>query len=387
MRKYGILWCFLFLCGYAFSQTAAEWLSLAKKETNPKEQIKILTEAVAEFPNFANAYHLRADAYLAVGKTDKALKDYSKTISLRPKDAFRYYARGLAYAKTDQFALAAEDFSKSISLQPSYRSFYVERARAYVALGKYTAALADYRKYIGQREPSDTLRREIIPVYLSAHRYQAAAAHLDALRQAGDDSAQIHFWQGRILFGEEKWDEAIAAFSKAINRDHSYAQAYRYRADAWRSVEDYPSAVADYDELLALTPEAPFYNSRGRAYEEMKQFAAASKDYTRAIELAPTWAVPYNNRAFAKMNLQLWRGAQADLQKAIRLDPSAPTPYVNLAGLYWTYKKDKRRTLDNLDKAVKHHFKDYESLYDDSRKGWLFKDIRDTSQFRTLLYK
>ena len=134
-------------------------------------------------------------------------------------------------------------------------------------------------------------------------------------------------------------------------------------------------------------PEALFYNRRGLAYEALKQYAAASKDYSRAIEISPKWAVPYNNRAYAKMNLQLWRAAQKDLEKAIRLDPSAPTPYVNLAGLYWTYKNDKRRTLDNLQKAVKHHFKDYEALYDESRKGWLFKDINETAQFRAVLYK
>lgn len=388
MRKIWLSILLVCVASLACAETAAEYLARAKKETNPRKQVKILNKAVDEFPNLANAYHLRADAYLALGDMDKALKDYSKTISLRPKDAFRYYARGLAYVQAEDFAPAAEDFSKAVALQPSYRSFYLARARVYAALEKYGKALADYRAYIGQREPSDALRREMIPVYLSAYRFKEAAEFVDVLRETGDDSAQLHFWQGRILASEEKWDEAVSAYSKAVNRDAAYAEAYRYRADALREIEEYEAAVDDYSALLALTPDdAFFYNRRGRTYEEMKQFAAAAKDYSRAIDLSPKWAVPYNNRGFVRMNLQLWRGAQADLEKAIRLDPSAPTPYVNLAGLYWTYKKDKRRTLDNLEKAVKHHFKDYDTLYDDTRKGWLFKDISETAQFRAVLYK
>lgn len=387
MRKFGLILCCLFVAALAGAETSAQWLSRAKKETNPQKQIKILSQALEEYPDLPNAYHLRADAYLSLGQVEEALDDYTTTINLRPKDAFRYYARGLAYAQENIPDLAAQDFSKAISLQPSYRSFYLARARAYTDLQKYNLALNDYRNYLGEREPADALRREMIPVYLSASRYKNAAENIDALRAAGDDSAEIHFWQGRVWAGEEKWDEAISAYSKAVNRDNRYADAYRYRADAFREIEDYSAAIEDYTALLDLMPEALFYNRRGLAYEALKQYAAASKDYSRAIEISPKWAVPYNNRAYAKMNLQLWRAAQKDLEKAIRLDPSAPTPYVNLAGLYWTYKNDKRRTLDNLQKAVKHHFKDYEALYDESRKGWLFKDINETAQFRAVLYK
>ena len=387
MRKLYLGLALCFLCASVSAQTAAEFLSRAKKENDPKKQIKILTQAVDKYPNLANAYHLRADAYLAAGQTNRALKDYSKTITLRPKDAFRYYARGLAYAQDGQPAPALADFSKAVSLQPSYRSFYLERARAEVALQKYSAALADYRKYLGQREPSDALRREMIPVYLSAYRYKAAAPQIAALRESGDDSAQIHFWQGRILLNEGRHDEAVAAFSKAINRDRGYAQAYRYRGDALREIEEYPAAIEDYTALLALQPDALFFNRRGLMYEELKDFSAAVADYSRAIEMSPKWAVPYNNRGFAKMNLQQWKSAQADLEKAIRLDESAPTPYVNLAGLYWTYKRDKRRTYDNLEKAVKHHFTNYDALYDEAQKGWLFEQINETAQFRAVLYK
>ena len=387
MRKIiGIVFCLCMAMG-AFAQTASQLFAKAKAEKNPNTQIKMLTKVISKSPRMADAYHYRADAYLSLGRNKQALADYSRTVSLRPRDPFRYYARGLAYQKMGRYSLAQADFSKAISLKPSYRNFYLARARANASLEKYEDALRDYQKYLGKRKPTAALSKEMIPVYLGAYRYEEAIKQLKQLRLAGDDSADLHFWTGRIYSGQNRLDEAVSAYSKAINRDASYAQAYRYRASAFKDMGDKPAALEDYTVLLKLQPEAIFYNRRGLVYEEMKKFKEAAADYTRAIELMPKWAIPYNNRGFAKMNLKDWKGAKEDLETAIKLDGTSPTPYVNLAGVYWLSRKDRKNTYDNLDKAVRRNFKNFESLYDEDQKGWMFKNINKTAEFRAVLYK
>ena len=387
MRKLLLLVCCVCMATVVFAETASQLFAKAKTEKDPNTQIKMLSRVISKSPRMADAYHYRADAYLSLGRNKQALEDYTKTISLRPRDAFRYYARGLAYQKMGRYSLALADFSKAISLKSSYRNCYLARARANVSLERYEDALRDYQKYTGKRKISNELAKEMVPVYISAYRYDAAKKQLKALQAAGDDSAELHFWLGRVLFGQNRLDEAVSAYSKAINRNASYAQAYRYRASAFKDMGDYPAALEDYTVLLKLQPEAIFYNRRGLVYEEMKQFKEAAQDYTRAIELMPKWAIPYNNRGFAKMNLKDWKGAQADLETAIRLDGSSPTPYVNLAGVYWLYKKDRKNVYNNLDKAVRRNFKNFESLYDEDQKGWMFKGINKTAEFRSVLYK
>ena len=377
----------LCLASAAFSETAAQLFAKAKREKNPNTQIKMLTRVIAKSPRMADAYHYRADAYLSLGRNKQALDDYSRTVALRPKDAFRYYARALAYQKMRRLSLAQADLTKAISLKSSYRNFYLARARVNAELGKYEDALRDYQAYLGKRKPSAAIAKEMIPVYLGAYRYEAAKKQLEALQAAGDDSADIHFWTGRIYSGKNRLDEAVSAYSKAIHRDASYAQAYRYRASAFKDMGDYPAALEDYTVLLKLQPEAIFYNRRGLVYEEMGQFKEAAQDYTRAIEMMPKWAIPYNNRGFVKMHFKDWKGAKADLETAIRLDGTSPTPYVNLAGVYWLSKKDRKNTYDNLDKAVRRNFKNFESLYDEDQKGWMFRNINKTAEFRAVLYK
>ena len=149
IQKYLLLFLFSFISLSVSAETGLQLLNRAKQQTDPAAQIKLLNKAISKAPKLADAYHYRADAYLASGKINQALTDYSKTVSLRPKDPFRYYARGLAYMQAGRASLAQTDLTKAISLKPAHRNFYLARARANTALNKFELALADYKKYLG----------------------------------------------------------------------------------------------------------------------------------------------------------------------------------------------------------------------------------------------
>lgn len=385
MRKW--LLVLFFLVGTVctgWAQRGVDLLNRAKTEPDPQTQIKLLTQAIKQAPKLADAYHYRADAYLSLERYKQALDDYSHTIQLRPRDPFRYYARGLAYLKTNLPAQAVADFTQAISLKPSYKNFYTARSRAYLKLEKYGQAIADYEKARIPPQKDDVLF-EIMPAYLHTFRYEKAQRLLANSPQT--DSAQAHYWRGRIAAGQGRLDEAVSGFSKAINRDESFAPAYRYRANAFKEMGELESSLEDYTSLIALQPDALFYNRRGLIHEELKQFSQAQEDYTKAIELNPKWSIPFNNRGFVRMHLKEWADAKKDLEAAISLDKSAPTPYINLAGVYWLWKKDRKNAYANLDKAMRLNFKDVESLYKEEQKGWMFKGLNQTAQFRALLYR
>ena len=387
MRKLGVLICLFFPLAVA-AQSAADLFERAKQEGDLRTQIELLSQVIEKSPKHVGAYHYRADAYRALGDIHRAMLDYNRVVSLRPKDPFRYYSRGLAYETLGEYGLAVTDFSKAISLNASYKPFYLARARAYRKLGKYSLSLADYKKYAGSwaQAPVEILY-EAIPVSLEAYRYDTAKEQLQALTKQGDDSAQRYVWQGRLLQNENKLDEAISSFSKAVNRTPQLAEAYQLRGSAFKELGDYGVALEDYTHALALSPDAYWFNRRGLTYEELKDFKNAAADYSRALELDPKWAVAYNNRGFVRFHLKDYASAKEDFETAIKLDPFAPTPYVNLAGLYWTWKKDRKAMYKNLEKAVNHHFKNYESLFAQDQKGWMFKGVNHTAEFRSILYK
>lgn len=375
------------VAGVGWGETAADLFAQAKREQDTQARLALLNWAVERDPKLADAYHYRADVYRALQQYPQALADYTKVISLRSKDPWRYYSRALLYIDMNRGELAAADLTKALSLRPDYRDFLLARARAYMQTKNYNLALADYKKYLGKRQPDEMLAMEMIPAEVETYHYTQATALLDRAATLGNDTAALHYWRGRVFAGKNSWDEAISEYSKAINRDASFAPAYRYRANAFKAIGDLPATLDDYNALIALQPDALFFNRRGLVHEELHEFTAAAEDYTRAIELNPKWAIPYNNRGFVKMHLKDWEGAKQDLQTAISLDGAAPTPYINLAGVYWLGKKDRKSVYRYLDKAVHRNFTDFEALYDEDQKGWMFKGVNQTAEFRALLYK
>ena len=218
------------------------------------------------------------------------------------------------------------------------------------------------------------------------YRYAKAREVFNGLLEQNPDDAEALFYIGRIHFNNEMYDEAISYFSKVLNRDPYFDTAWLLRASAFKEIDDYAQAAQDYTNLIALKPEYTYYNRRGLIYEEMDDWRAAADDYSYAIALNPKWAIPYNNRGYAYMKLKDYKKAKNDFDASLKLSSYLPTTHINMAGYYWTVKKDKRNMYKYLDQALKHNFKDFDSLYENGKKAWLFKNINNTVEFRSFIY-
>lgn len=389
MKKIKTLFCaLLFLCmaASAGAQTARVLVNQARQESDPAARIRLLTQAVKKAPKLATAWHYRADTYRMLGKHKQALSDYTQAIRLTPRDPFRYYARALAYMDAKQYAAAEADLSKAILLKKNYPDFYLFRARVNMAQEKYSAAIADYKKYLNYRRKTSLIALDLAQAYFYTYKYPEAEEELFALLDKDPSDAAAYFWLGRIRHNQNRLDEAVSFFSKAINRDEEYAQAYRYRASAFKDMGELEASAEDYSMLVSLDPQDIFYNRRGLVYEEMGDLNKALADYNKTIELSPKWPIAYTNRGYVYLKQKKYNQAKDDFETAIKLDDSLPTPYINLAGVYWLQKKDKRNVYRNLEKALKRSFRDFDSLYDEDRKGWMFKGINKTAEFRAVMY-
>ena len=386
-KQIGFICTLVLAVGLAHAQSTSTLIMQAQKQTDPAQKVRLLTLAVHNDPQSAKAWHYRADAYRQQHKLQAALQDYTKAIQLTPKDPFRYYARALAYMDMQKYALASADLTKAISLKQNYLPFYLSRAQAELALEKYTQTISDYQKYLTKNQKTPEIALDLAESYIKTYKYPQAKEELDFVAKADPENPKIYFWNGRILQDQGSMDEAVSFYSKAINRDENYAQAYRARANAFKEMGELEASAEDYTTLIELDPQDIFYNRRGLVYEEMEEWDKAVADYTKAIEMSPKWPIAYNNRGYVYLKQKKYNLARADFEKALQLDDSLPTPYINLAGLSWLQKKDRRATYRYLDKALKRNFRDFESLYDQDRKGWMFAGINNTSEFRAVMYK
>jgi cell division septation protein DedD/Flp pilus assembly protein TadD len=141
--------------------------------------------------------------------------------------------------------------------------------------------------------------------------------------------AQDEDWfdKGHELLSIRQYDEAIKAFSTAIEIiPHDY-QSYNFRGVAWALKGNYDRAIADYSKAIDIQPRyAEAYNNRGFAHTQLGNLKLALGDFTRALEINPFLVDAYNNKAWvlatcADQRLRDGGAAVRLAQKAMELKP------------------------------------------------------------------
>jgi tetratricopeptide (TPR) repeat protein len=144
--------------------------------------------------------------------------------------------------------------------------------------------------------------------------------------------AEAYANRGSAFYTQGNRAAAMANYTRAIELDPKLAVAYYNLGFAHYDQGDPAAAIADYTQAIELDPKlAQAYINRGSAFHAQGDLAAAIADYTQAIELAPEDADAYYNRGntyYAHHNLA---AATADYSQVIKLDPKYADAHYNLA--------------------------------------------------------
>ncbi len=124
---------------------------------------------------------------------------------------------------------------------------------------------------------------------------------------------------------------AIAAYTRAIELDRSYADAYNNRGVAYMTQKDYAAAAADFTRSIEIVPSDAAYNNRGSILFSQQKIEEAIADFTAGLKLKAS-AEGYVNRGTAYQNTNRDALALADYERAIELNPKFGRAYV-LRGL------------------------------------------------------
>jgi tetratricopeptide (TPR) repeat protein len=158
---------------------------------------------------------------------------------------------------------------------------------------------------------------------------------------------------------------AIPYFSGLIARDSSAWDPYLRRAEAEHALNHRAAATGDYTRAIQLHPgEAFLYLRRGRHYMTLRACTAALADFQVALTLAPTSAPQGYDLAAELYSLESGvysgcpdatrrdpRRALATIRHAIALDSTRATFFVILAAAYAS-ARDWRRAVEAERRAL-----------------------------------
>lgn len=179
---------------------------------------------------------------------------------------------------------------------------------------------------------------------------------------------------GQRDFKEEKYQEALKYFNKAIELEGTYARAYFWRGRAYEEMESkgvmkkgYQKAISDYDKAIEINSKfAEAYGARGFVHGKLEEYIKAIDDYSKAIEMNPKFLGAYNNRGYTYYVLGKYENATNDLTYAITLNELSANPHRHLGNVYYATGQYSE-AITELSRAIELK-QDYKDAYLDRAK-------------------
>ncbi len=212
--------------------------------------------------------------------------------------------------------------------------------------------------------PADTLAaadksllklQEATAAILRGRYEQAVALYDEVLADPGlpkTRHASIYNDRGVAKWRQQRHEDALDDFAKAIAASPDYAPAFNNRGTVLMELDRVEDAFQDFDRALTLSPGfAAAYNNRGNANHELKRYDAAAEDFRKAVELLPGNAVPFNGRGKTLAALGRSYTALRYLNRAITLNGQYLAAYENRARVYSHLERHDDAVAD-LDKVL-----------------------------------
>ena len=208
----------------------------------------------------------RASVFENMREYASAEASLTQALEMAPPIAAMYAARGYFYMRRGRFSDALADFILGARVEPGNARLRHAAGRAQSALGDFAAAIMHYDAAIrlAPREPIFYLARA------------EARIHLDQPGPARDD-------YDRAL--DNRLQRATDRYFAFLGRGYSFLMQ-----------SDYPGAIADFGNALAIDPGSlSALMWRGYAHEKTGQVGLALDDYERAVAVDPGDRLARNN--------------------------------------------------------------------------------------------
>lgn len=152
------------------------------------------------------------------------------------------------------------------------------------------------------------------------------------MRRTPNPIAKKYYDIGGALFEQNKHDEAIACYTRAIEEDREYGSAYFNRALSYALLSRYREATEDAKMVLRLEPEChDGLYIFGVIYEYQHDYRSAAEYYKASLGKKPDYSQAMERLRSLEIKMQSDRATPAEgIDVELDMESDAPHPFETL---------------------------------------------------------
>jgi tetratricopeptide (TPR) repeat protein/DNA-binding winged helix-turn-helix (wHTH) protein len=295
-------------------------------------------------------------AHLGVAPADPRHQSSLAEAMTNNLEAYRYYSLGVSKAQVFQNAQAIALLRKAIQLDPKF-------ALAYARIG-YAYSVTDFvpeqgRPFLAKAiQLSDRLSpkdRLFVTAWYAIAREDYAAA-IRTMQQIVDQyplEIEAYTRLARLLYGEERPQEAIAVVRRGLAVDPEFGDLYNVLGICYLLMDRYDQAIAAHRRYVQLAPsESNAHDSLGMSFQHAGKFESASAEYNGALALDPEFEPAIMHLGDVYFQQGAYREAIRQYQRYIQVTGSDKARAVGYGSIAQVYLR--LRDFSNAEEAARH---------------------------------
>lgn len=239
------------------STKADYYLTLADvyfAHNNTRQAKDVLEKITVKFPKNTDGLLKLAELLFFVRQYDKAFEKINQALKVNENIAKAYYLKGSIYKETGDTTKAISSMETAVEQDNRYYNAFLDLGLMFAAR-KNPLAMEYYNNAIRLDPTNPDALYAKGKLLQDEEQYDGAIQVYETLLSHTPTHAHSLYNIGAIEFDVKKDPKkAIGYFTKAINADTRYAEAYFARGACYQETGDKNNALADYSMCLQILP-------------------------------------------------------------------------------------------------------------------------------------